>query len=66
MSDEWIESYINAGKAVLAAKKLAEKLGKVDIQLPKWTRNLLYDHLIEFCEDFKSHDKYIKKDAVKS
>lgn len=26
MSDEWIESYIKAGKAVIAAKKLAEKL----------------------------------------
>ena len=28
MSDEWIESYIKAGKAVIAAKKLAEKLIK--------------------------------------
>ncbi|MFX1288902.1 MAG: M24 family metallopeptidase, partial [Promethearchaeota archaeon] len=28
MSDEWIESYISAGKAVIAAKKLAEKLIK--------------------------------------
>ncbi len=28
MTDEWIESYISAGKAVIAAKKLAEKLIK--------------------------------------
>lgn len=28
MSDEWIESYIKAGKAVIAAKRLAEKLIK--------------------------------------
>jgi methionyl aminopeptidase len=28
MSDDWIESYIKAGKAVIAAKKLAEKLIK--------------------------------------
>ena len=45
-------------------KKLAKKLGKVDIELPKWTRNLLYDHLIEFCEDFKEHGKNIKKNTV--
>ncbi len=28
MSEEWIESYLSAGKAVIAAKKLAEKLIK--------------------------------------
>ncbi|NVM43900.1 MAG: type II methionyl aminopeptidase [Candidatus Lokiarchaeota archaeon] len=28
MKDEWIESYLNAGKAVIAAKKLARKLIK--------------------------------------
>ena len=28
MTDEWIESYISAGKAVIAAKKLADKLIK--------------------------------------
>ena len=28
MPDEWIESYINAGKAVIAAKKLAGKIIK--------------------------------------
>ena len=39
-------------------KKLAEKLGKVDIQLPKWTRNLLLTHLMEICEDLKNLVKY--------
>ncbi|MBA7540550.1 hypothetical protein ES705_32849 [subsurface metagenome] len=39
-------------------KKLAEKLGKVDIQLPKWTRNLLFEHLMEVCEDLKNLAKY--------
>ncbi|MFX1425387.1 MAG: hypothetical protein ACFFBE_02965 [Promethearchaeota archaeon] len=47
-------------------KKLAEKLGKVNIQLPKWTRDLLYEHLIEFCEDFKNHDRIEKKNSAKS
>lgn len=46
-------------------KKLAEKLGKVDIELPKWTRNLLYEHLMEFCEDFKDHDECFKKKTAK-
>ncbi|MFW9941845.1 MAG: hypothetical protein ACFFFT_12455 [Candidatus Thorarchaeota archaeon] len=39
-------------------KKLAEKLKKVDIKLPKWTRNLLYEHLMEVCEDLKNLAKY--------
>ncbi|MFW9877353.1 MAG: hypothetical protein ACFFG0_30050 [Candidatus Thorarchaeota archaeon] len=39
-------------------KKLAKKLGKVDIQLPKWTRDLLYDHLMEICGDLKNLEKY--------
>lgn len=46
-------------------KKLAEKLGKVDIELPKWTRNLLYEHLMEFCEEFKDHDECFKKKTAK-
>ena len=45
-------------------KKLAEKLGKVDIQLPKWTRNLLFDHLMEVCEDLKNLAKYKKNLTV--
>lgn len=39
-------------------KKLAEKLKKVNIELPKWTRKILYDHLIEVCEDLKEHNKF--------
>ncbi|MFX0004248.1 MAG: hypothetical protein ACFE9C_06865 [Candidatus Hodarchaeota archaeon] len=39
-------------------KKLAEKLKKVDIELPKWTRKVLYDHIIEVCEDLKNHNKF--------
>jgi len=35
-------------------KKLVEKLKKVDIRLPKWTRNLLFEHLMEICEDLKN------------
>ncbi|MFW9882466.1 MAG: hypothetical protein ACFFG0_56105 [Candidatus Thorarchaeota archaeon] len=38
-------------------KKLAKKLGKVEIELPKWTRNLLFDHLMEVCRDLKEHDE---------
>ena len=41
-------------------KKLAEKLGKVDIELSKWTRKILYTHLIEVCEDLKQHNKFMK------
>lgn len=47
-------------------KKLAEKLGKLDIELPKWTRNLLYEHLMEFCEDFKDHDEYSTRKTAKT
>jgi len=36
-------------------KKLAEKLKKLDIELPKWTRKILYDHLLEVCADLKEH-----------
>ncbi|MBY8985414.1 MAG: hypothetical protein KGD65_10120 [Candidatus Lokiarchaeota archaeon] len=41
-------------------KKLAKKLGKVDIKLSKWTRDLLYTHLIEVCEGLEEHDKLMK------
>lgn len=41
-------------------KKLAEKLGKVDIELSKWTRKILYSHLIEICENLKKHNKLLK------
>jgi len=36
-------------------KKLAKKLMKEDIELPKWTRKILYEHLMEVCEDLKEH-----------
>ena len=36
-------------------KKLAEKLRKVDIELPRWTRDILYQHLLEVCKDIKHH-----------
>ena len=42
MTDEWIESYISAGNAVIAAKKLAEKLIKPGI---------LFLEIANKCED---------------
>ncbi|MFW9873237.1 MAG: hypothetical protein ACFFG0_09060 [Candidatus Thorarchaeota archaeon] len=45
-------------------KKLAKKLGKVDLQLPKWTRKLLYDHLMDVCEDLKNLEKYKNNKSV--
>lgn len=47
-------------------KKLAEKLGKVDIKLPKRTRNLLYEHLLEICEELKNHNKITKINSANS
>ncbi len=41
-------------------KKLAKKLGKVDIKLSKWTRNILFNHLIEICEELKEHHEIMK------
>jgi mRNA-degrading endonuclease RelE of RelBE toxin-antitoxin system len=41
-------------------KKLAKKLKKVDIELPKWTRKILFDHLMEICENLKEHNKFMK------
>ncbi len=34
-------------------KKLAEQLKKIDIELPKWTREVLFEHLVEVCKDIK-------------
>jgi hypothetical protein len=36
-------------------KKLADKLRKVDIELPRWTREILYQHLLDVCKDIKQH-----------
>jgi len=34
-------------------KKLAEKLKKIDLELPKWTREVLFEHLVEVCNNIK-------------
>jgi len=34
-------------------RKLAEQLKKIDIELPKWTREVLFEHLVEVCKDIK-------------
>ncbi len=39
-------------------RKLAEKLKKIDIELPKWTREVLFEHLVEVCKDFKQHVEF--------
>lgn len=39
-------------------KKLAKKLMKEEIELPKWTRKILYTHLMEICEDLKEHNNF--------
>ena len=36
-------------------RKLAEQLKKIDIVLPKWTREVLFEHLVEVCKDIKEH-----------
>jgi len=41
-------------------KKLAEKLGKVDIELSKWMRKILYTHLLEICKDLKQRNELMK------
>jgi hypothetical protein len=38
-------------------RKLAEKLMKIDIELPKWTREVLFEHLIDVCRDLEVHNK---------
>ena len=39
-------------------RKLAEKLKKIDIELPKWTREVLLEHLTEVCKDIKQHGDF--------
>ena len=39
-------------------KKLAEKLKKIDIELPKWTREVLFEHLVEVCKDIKKQGEF--------
>ena len=39
-------------------RKLAEKLKKIDIELPKWTREGLFEHLVEVCKDIKQPGEF--------
>jgi len=36
-------------------RKLAEQLKKIDLELPKWTREVLFEHLKDVCKDIKQH-----------
>ncbi|MBY9003155.1 MAG: hypothetical protein KGD73_04225 [Candidatus Lokiarchaeota archaeon] len=45
-------------------KKLANRLSKIDIDLPKWTRDILFEHISEFCKDFKNKAEYKREKAV--
>jgi len=36
-------------------KKLAEQLKKIDLELPKWTRDILFAHLLEVCKDIQQN-----------
>jgi hypothetical protein len=36
---------------VIRLKKLANKLSKIDIELPKWTRKILYEHILEVSKE---------------
>lgn len=45
-------------------KKLANKLGKIDIELPKWTREILFEHISEVCKEFKKNVKYEEEKAI--
>ncbi|MEJ2296212.1 MAG: hypothetical protein P8Y23_15790 [Candidatus Lokiarchaeota archaeon] len=40
---------------VIALKELAKKLAKIDPKLPKWTRKILYEHIVEVSEQLSSH-----------
>ena len=39
-------------------RKLAEQLKKIDLELPKWTREVLFEHLVEVCKDIKKHGEF--------
>ena len=40
-------------------KKLAEKLSQIELELPKWTRKGLYEHLLDVCNNLKEHMKFM-------
>jgi hypothetical protein len=44
-------------------KKLADMLKKIDIDLPKWTRDILYEHILEVCTDLKTQLNHEKEKA---
>ena len=44
-------------------KKLANKLMKIDLDLPKWTRDILYEHILEVCASLKTQLNYKKEKA---
>ncbi|MBY9011483.1 MAG: type II methionyl aminopeptidase [Candidatus Lokiarchaeota archaeon] len=50
MTDEWIESYLKAGKAVIAAKKLAEKLIKPGVSFLEIANKCEDEILNQGCE----------------
>lgn len=39
-------------------RKLAEQLKKIDLELPKWTRDILFAHLLEVCKDIKQNGDF--------
>ena len=41
-------------------RKLAEQLKKIDLELPKWTREVLFEHLVEVCKDIKQSGELTK------
>jgi len=45
-------------------KKLASILSKIDIDLTKWTRDILFEHITEVCQDFKNKVEFKKEKAV--
>ena len=44
-------------------KRLANKLKKIDLDLPKWTRDILYEHILEVCADLKAQINHSKEKA---
>jgi hypothetical protein len=48
-------------------KKLANKLKKIDLNLPKWTRDILYEHILDVCTGLKTQsEKKINQEKEKA
>ena len=45
-------------------KKLASKLSKIDMDLLKWTRDILFEHITEVCKEFNNKIEFKKEKAV--